>query len=135
MKKIIPGVLAAMLLLSLCGCKIERKDPAKIKDLEFTIVEEPDLPDELRTIIKEKKQAAFKITYTDQNALYIAVGYGAQATGGYSISVNELYLTANAIFIKTNLIGPGREEKISAARSFPYVVVKTELLDESVVFE
>ena len=38
------------------------------------------------------------------------MGYGTQETGGYSIAVNALYETANAIYVDTNLIGPAPED-------------------------
>jgi hypothetical protein len=114
---------------------MEESSNDKLRDLEFTVVEESDIPQELLKIIEEKKNSEFKITYTDNENLYICVGYGEQQTGGYSIAVNELYLTDNAIYIDTNLIGPSKDEKISEGLSYPYVVVKTEYMDKSVVFE
>jgi len=129
-----------VLILVICmvmvsGCTMEEENNEKLRDLEFTIVEESDVPEELLKIIEEKKNGEFKITYTDNESLYICVGYGEQKTGVYSIAVNELYLTSNAIYIDTNLIGPSKDEKISEALSYPYVVVKTEYMDKSVVFE
>ncbi|WP_236354962.1 protease complex subunit PrcB family protein [Konateibacter massiliensis] len=117
------------------GCSVEESSNEKLRDLEFTVVEEADVPEELQSIVDEKKQSEFKITYTDNESLYICVGYGEQQTGGYSIAVNDLYLTSNAIFVDTNLIGPSKEEKISEGMSYPYIVIKTEYMDKSVVFE
>ena len=68
-------------------------------------------------------------------ALYICVGYGEQATGGYSITVKELYLTDNAIYVDTNLKGPSPEELQNPVKSYPYIVLKTENMDKTVVFE
>jgi hypothetical protein len=114
---------------------MEEASNEKLRDLEFTIVEQEDIPAELLKIVEEKKTSEFKITYTDNENLYICVGYGEQQTGGYSIAVKELYLTSNAIYIDTNLIGPSKDEKISEVLSYPYVVIKTEYMDKSVVFE
>lgn len=127
----------ALLVLAslLTGCSVENTDPVKLKDLEFTVVENAEVPEELLTIIEEKKSANFKLTYEDGGYLYIVVGYGEQNTGGYSIAVKELFLTSNAIYIDTNLIGPSKEEKITEAASYPYIVIKTEYLDKSVVFQ
>ena len=61
--------------------------------------------------------------------------YGEQETAGYSITVNDLYETGNAIYIDTNLIGPGPEEKGKNTPTYPYIVVKTENLNKSVVFD
>ena len=69
------------------------------------------------------------------DSLYLCIGYGEQATGGYSISVNELYLSENAIYFDTNLIGPDPSETVAETVSCPYLVVKTEYLDKPVVFQ
>jgi hypothetical protein len=86
-------------------------------------------------MIEEKKASPFKITFQDQGFLYIGVGYGEQETAGYSIAVNELYETGNAVYIDTNLIGPGPEEKGKLTPTYPYVVIKTENVNKSVVFD
>ncbi len=117
------------------GCAVEKTDHSKVADLAFSVVEEDELPEELKDKIEEKKAADFKLSYETADALYIVRGYGEQETGGYSISVDELYLTKNAIFFDTTLIGPRKGDNIIQSPSFPYLVVKTELRDESVVFE
>lgn len=121
------------LLVYACG---KKQDPMeKIKDLEYTVIAEDNIPKELLAKIGEKKENAFRLTFEDQGFLYICTGYGAQQTGGYSIAVNALYETANAVYIDTNLIGPSPEEKKNQVKSYPFVVVKTEFLDKPVVFE
>lgn len=122
-------------ILSAAGCSIEKTDSNKIKDLEFSIVEESQMPEELLAAIEEKKINEFKLTFATNTELYIVVGYGAQPTNGYSISVEELYLSSNAIYIKTNLIGPVKGEIIMDVESYPYIVVKMEYIDKSVVFK
>ena len=87
------------------------------------------------TIIEEKKKEPFQITYTDKEYLYICSGYGEQATGGYSIAVNELYLTDTAVYVNTCLLGPEGTDKSNTTPSYPYIVIKTEYLDQTVIFE
>ena len=123
------------MLLILNGCSVEKTEQKKIRDLDFTLVEDSQIPENLRTLIEEKKAAEMKITMDDGEAKYIVAGYGSQKTGGYSISVDELYLTDNAIHINTTLIGPSKGEMVPEAESFPYVVLRIEYLDKSVVFE
>jgi hypothetical protein len=124
-----------IMALGITGCKTEDTDVKKIKDLEFTVVEDADLPGELKEIIDEKKEEPFKLSYSNKDYLYIVVGFGKQNSGGYSIAVDELYLTSNAIYIDTNLIGPTQDDMVSQGVTYPYVVVKLELRDERVVFE
>ncbi len=127
------GIVGSGLLFT--GCKTEETDIKKIKDLEFTVVEDADVPEQLMEIINEKKKEPFKMSYGNTDNLYIVVGYGEQPTGGYSISVDELFLTSNAIYINTNLIGPSEKDYVSNAITYPYIVVKTEFIDKRVVFK
>ena len=117
------------------ACSVEKDELEKVRDLEFTVVGEADLPEELKNVIGEKKTAPFKLTYTDDQNLYIVVGYGEQESVGYSIAVKELYLTENAIVADTELIGPQSGEETGVEKSYPYVVVKTEYLEHPVIFQ
>lgn len=131
--------LAVLLVLGAvltAGCR-ERKDSLeKIKDLEYTVTAQENIPEELMTVIEEKKGEGFKLTYQDSGFLYICIGYGQQESGGYSITVNTLYETENAVYLDTTLLGPepGETEGKKESPSYPYVVVKTEQVDKPVVF-
>ncbi len=133
---IIVGLLTILLMaIGLMGCKTENTDIKKIKDLDFTVVEDADIPGELKEMIDKKKEQPFKISYKNKDSMYIVVGYGKQNTGGYSITVDELYLTKNAVYINTNLIGPSQDEMVAQGVTYPYVVVKLEPRDEQIVFD
>lgn len=134
-KAIICFVAIGIVMCSLGGCKTESTSLEKLKDLDFTVVENADLPEELKSIIEEKKQQAFKLSYGTGEYLYIVKGYGEKTTGGYSIQIDELFETENAIYFKTSLLGPSKEDASKGSLSYPYIVVKTELIDKSVVFE
>ncbi len=127
--------LVCLLCFAVYSCGKKQDPMEKIKDLEYTVIAEDNIPEELLSKIEERKEEAFKLTFEDQGFLYICVGYGMQQTGGYSIAVNALYETANAVYIDTNLIGPSPEEKKNPAASYPYVVVKAEFLQKPVVFD
>ncbi|WP_310603048.1 protease complex subunit PrcB family protein [Anaerosporobacter sp.] len=130
------GIVAMCLItIMLAGCKSEKADIKKIKDLEFTVVEDAYVPEELMTMINEKKTDAFKMTFKSGEYFYIIVGYGAKPTGGYSIAVNEVFLTSNAIYFDTDLIGPEKAESVSEVVTYPYIVVKLEELGKRVVFK
>ncbi|WP_440194158.1 protease complex subunit PrcB family protein [Anaerocolumna jejuensis] len=117
--------------LFLTGCQKEDPGGKKIKDLEFTVVEDADVPEPLMKMINEKKKEPFKLSYSDVENLYIVVGYGEQPTGGYSITVNAVYLTDNAIVVDTDLVGPGENEQVTNALTYPYVVIKTQFYDKT----
>jgi hypothetical protein len=118
----------------LTGCSVGKTAQDKVRDLEFTVVAPADEPQELKNLIEQKKAASFKLTYSNDQGLYIVTGYGEQASGGYSICVNELYLTENSIVIDTELKGPEKGEQAGIEKSYPYIVVLTENLDHPVIF-
>jgi len=128
------GILAAACVL-LSGCTLLSEEKIKLRDLDFTVLSEEKIPEELKTILEEKKSAPFQITYTDKQNLYICVGYGEQETGGYSIAVEDLYLTDANICVNTSLLGPDGSEKGEKSPSYPFIVLKTEFLEQTVIFE
>lgn len=133
------NVAAAMLLLCvvLTGCGMSGEGNIKLSDLDFTVLSEEKIPEELKTVIAEKGSEPFRLTYSDNQNLYISIGYGEQKTGGYSIAVDELYLTDDAVHVSTSLLGPDITGQKSGAGkpTTPYIVIKTELLDKTVIYD
>ena len=125
------GCVTALLLLY--GCTAPKEE--KVRDMEFAVAAAHEIPQDLAQIIAEKQQSPFKLTYSDNDNLYIVVGYGEQAGGSYSIQVHELYLTENSIVIDTELLGPETGEAAGEEKSYPFIVVKTEYSDLSVIFQ
>ena len=119
----------------LCSCSFTEGKTKKIRDIEYTVVKENEIPDLLVDKIEEQKEGTMKLTYLEDEYLYIVKGYGKQDTGGYSISVKELYLTENAIYFSTDFHGPKKGELVTDTPSYPYIVIKMEKMDEPVVFE
>lgn len=134
MKKLIASVL--LMAVFLTGCSISKEEGTdKLSDVDFTVVEDIDIPEEVKEVIEERKANPFQVAFVTGDATYILVGYGEQATGGYSITVDELYLAENGIHVKTTLIGPEKGTTPTAAASYPYIVLKTEATEESITFE
>ena len=125
-------VIAAVFL---AGCVVKHEDTQKLRDLDFTVLNPEDAPRELQEMISEEERHPFCLTYADQGSLYIAEGYGTQLTTGYSVEVNDLYETEDAVFIHTTLLGPEAGEDIKEISTFPYVVVKLEYIDKNVIFD
>ena len=126
--------LIALLAVLCAGCG-EKKDGEARQKLEFTVVDEGRLPEELRKTLEEKKEESFKLTYADGGYMYLCVGYGRQESGGYSIAVKDLYATENEICLDTDLIGPKEAEDKSPEPSYPYLVIKTPFVDKTVAFD
>lgn len=136
MKKQKIMVLCVMLMgIFLFGCGKNVDKEAKLKNLEFTVVSEDELPEELKAAVESKMENPFKFTYEEAGYLYICQGYGKQPTGGYCITVDEVYETENAVYMDSNLMGPTDEDAKQSVASYPYVVIKIELIEKAVVFE
>jgi hypothetical protein len=140
MKKLIRtwlmGAAVLSVLLLAAGCSFGKDgEDAKIRDLEYTVIGAAEVPEELQQEIEVNKNSSFKLTYSDGGYLYIANGYGEQETSGFSIQMKELYLTENAIYFKSELFGPENGESVSSTPDYPYIVIKTEMIDLPVVFE
>ncbi len=121
-----------VLFLSGCG---EAQPEGKIRDLEFTVLEEDAVPKALADVIAENKKEEMKLSYQNEGYLYIARGFGEQESGGYSIAVKQCYLGEDGIHVKFELIGPSRQEEIPKEPSYPYIVIKTEGMDETILFD
>ena len=121
------AVIGAVLI---CAAETE-----KIRDMKYEVIEEEDIPQSLREMIKGGEKKPFRITYSDQGFLYIAQGYEVQPTTGYSVEVKELYETETAVCIKTTLIGPKKGEEKEKAETYPYIVVQTEDVKKDVLFK
>ena len=119
-------------VFALAGCL--KEDAQKVRDLESVIVSEEALPTELKTIIDGKKEKPFQLTYSDKEYLYICIGYGKQETGGYSIVLNDLYLTETEVRVDTTLLGPELSDQAKKTATYPYLVIRTELVEQPVVF-
>ena len=131
MPVVLPAVLAVLVL---AGCIARQEQGAKIRDLEFTVLDEADVPEELAVLIREEKEKAFRLTYEDQGELYIAEGYGRQPETGYSVRVDALYETEEAVCIHTTLLGPAAGEETREIPVFPYVTVRLESVGKEVRF-
>ena len=109
---------------SASGCSVVKEDEEKTGDIEYTVVKEEELPEELQKQIEQKKEKPMKISYGDRGLLYIVRGYGEKDTEGYQAEVGELYETKHTIYIRTCLKGPESEREAKEKKTCPYVVVK-----------
>lgn len=128
-------LLAVLCVWLAAGCKVTDMSSDKTQNLEYTVVKEEDLPQEVSALIEERKTKEFQMTYQIDEDLYLIRGYGQQMSGGYSIQVEEVSLGENAIYFKTTLIGPSKGEEVSKEPSYPYIVVKIGHREEPVQFQ
>lgn len=119
----------------LSGCKVIKTGNDKIKDLDFALVEEKDIPKELKKLIDEKKDNTVRLTYSTKDYTYLVAGYGAQPTSGYSIRVDNVYLGTNAIVVDVCLLGPAVDQAVTELPTTPYIVLKIEKREEQVIYQ
>lgn len=117
-----------------CGCQSTQKEK-KLRNLDYTVVAQEEIPEDLKVQIEEKKQTDFNLTKQTDDGMYLVRGYGRQEGSGYSIQMLECYLTEDAVYVKTELKGGGNTDNNKEKESFPYIVVKTERQDKIVVFK
>lgn len=122
-------------MTGMTACEITDINSNKVAEIDYTVVEEADLPVELKKLIDERKNNTLRMTYSTKDYTYLVAGYGTMPTTGYSICVNDIYLGENAIYVDVSLIGPGQDEQVTQSPTTPYIVIKIEKRDESVVFE
>lgn len=129
------SLLCCMLLLGLLnGCSSIKSQPESQKqEIAFTIVENRDIPEKLMEVIEKNKADEIRLSYREGENFYLIRGYGEQETGGYSISVKECSEDEENIWFDTQLIGPDSTEKLSKAPSYPYIVIKMEHKEKTVM--
>ena len=128
------GCMLLIFLLMAGGCSLVIIEEGERTPLAYTVVETAELPSSAQEMIQEKKDRDFQMTYQKGDTVYLIRGYGKKMSGGYSIQVAELSVSSTAVFVKTRLIGPEKENQ-SGAPSYPYIAVKTEYREEPVIFE
>lgn len=124
----------AAVVSGFCGCGKEGEEIKKIRDLEYTVMEEGEIPEELLLKVKEKWQSPFTMTYEADGYFYIARGYGTQATSGYSVRVLSVYEAEEGIVFQSELLGPERTEAVLQIETYPYIVIKLFSIGKELIF-
>ena len=94
-------LLAAVILMLLASCRITDVSEGERKELSYAIVKPGDFPPEIDQILRRKKESAFQMAYESGDDLYILRGYGKQKSGGFSIQIEEVSKSENAVFVRT----------------------------------
>lgn len=126
-------LLFSLAVPMLTGCSKDDA-PKKLQELDYTVVSGTDIPDELDALIKERQKKDFQLTFSDNSCLYIIKGYGKQKSGGFSIVINDFYLSDDCMVFDTELFGPKSDETVSDKPTYPYIVIKTTYREQPVTF-
>lgn len=120
-----------LILSLLCGCvRLEKEEAAQ--EVAYQIVEEDDVPEDMKQTIEQKKAEPFQITYEDEEALYIGQGYGEKDREGYEIEVDLCEESEHFIYIHMILHGPREESE--KKDSWPYLIVRLDRKEKQVIF-
>lgn len=132
-------ICSILICMAISGCAPDKEKIEKVNDLDYTVLAEADWPETLKELIEERKMKPFNLNYSEGEFMYICVGYGEQQSGGYSIQVDDFYEGEEVLYINTTLLGPSEQEQSQEQaqdnKSYPVIVLKTEYLDKTVVFE
>lgn len=96
------GCVLFLFALTLCGCSFIRIEEEQRVPVEYTIAEPEEIPKEAAGMIEGKKAHRFQMTYQSGEDYYLIKGFGQQMTGGYSIQVEEVSASSNAVFLRRN---------------------------------
>ena len=96
-------------------------------------MKQEEIPREVVELMEQKKEKAFYMTYQVGDVRYLMKGYGEQLSGGYSIQVEEVSESENAVFCKTRLIGPEKADAGSEP-SYPCIVLKIRETEKPIEF-
>ena len=136
MKKYIILIIFSLLITSaVSGCSIKTIDDNKISDVSYEVVEYHNLNKYVREIYNENLTENNRLSYSDNEYLYLIICYGAMPTTGYTIDVKEIYETINTIIVDTTLIGPSKAETVEEEISYPAIVIKIKATDKPVIFK
>lgn len=130
------GVFAFLFISLLCfsaGCgKTENKNPFN----DFTVVSINDIPEELKSAIKQRYGNPFELTYSaDGSDLYIIKGYGRQEATEYNIMVKDSYYSKDGLVFNTSLSVPEINDPVPDTPAYPYIIIKTKYIEDHVIFE
>lgn len=118
---------------SLMGCRSITKTQEGHVPVKYEIVEEADIPDDMKEEIEQKKEKPFRIVYREPEALYIGEGYGKKDCRGYCVEWVECAVAEEALYIETTLHGPGGDG-VACESEYAYSVIKMEENGKPIMF-
>lgn len=134
MRKLFLYILLPVAVCFLCACSVENVEEGKKRDLDYVVIEQEEVPQELKEQIEKEEKYVFGLTYADKGILYAARGFGEKKTDGYHAEVTACYESENTIYVETELQGPAKGEKIKKKHTFPCVVIKMKDNEKQIIF-
>ena len=100
--------MTAVLCLAAWGCVRTLNLNGQKKNVEYVICKDSNLPDQLKTLLEEKKKNPGTFTYRNSRYIYLVVCYGKRAYSGYSVKIEECWRSEETLFLRTQLMVTGR---------------------------
>ena len=123
------AVYCLFLVIFSVGCgRTIHFGPDKEK-VEYVICKESNLPAQLQELLEEKKKKSCTFTFTNSMYTYLVVCYGSRPYSGYSVRIEECSKTPEALYLRTQLIGPSAREPVVETETFPFLVLRCEKVD------
>jgi hypothetical protein len=117
------------------GCTLyEVKEDGE--ELTYDICDDTMLPEELLTVINNKKEEAFNLTYSNNTYTYIVICSGKQNRDDVGVVVEKMYMDENAIYIESVLrqIATPSDAASTDTVTFPYTVIRINKTTMPVIF-
>ena len=116
-----------------CG---QSRDAVKKKEIEYKVCSDTELPDELKTMIEERKEKEFQLIYENSVHSYFVAGYGRQKCAEYAVTIKAFYDEGDNILLDTLLVNHSKAETEKSGQSelCPYIVIRCDLIKKPVVF-
>lgn len=66
--------------------------------------------------------------------MILGVFMGYLPTGGYSVSIENIFVKGCKVFVERKVVTPGPEDMVTDAETQPFHIVKTKKTDKEIVF-
>ncbi len=129
MKSKIVIILSSMILLAmLLGCAAPPSDGNQgimTNDIPYVVIDEAELDSDILDMIEEiKKEKGYAVIKEEEGFYYVFIGSGEKPTGGYGISIKSAEDIEGRTVIIIEETSPGKDEMVTEALTYPYVVIK-----------
>ena len=129
------GGLLCVLLLALlpAGCQFIRIEEGERTPLEYTIVKQEEIPEEISELMEQKKKESISDDLSGGRYKVSGEGIWRAAYRRVQYSGGGVSESENAVFCKTRLIGPEKADAGSEP-SYPCIVLKIRETEKPIEF-
>lgn len=103
--------------------------------IQFTILEEDNIPISVKEWVEQNKERESNIIIDDNDKSYIAIIRGEKRTGGYSISIKDIEEQDESILVKVEYLDPDPEKMVMQIITYPFLVIELEKIEKKSMIE